>query len=72
MDELIQPDGERGREFIKNLIDSGSTRSLRGLAKRAGIQPSIISRFLKGGALEVGSAIKLYIGYYQDLCNFAG
>jgi tetratricopeptide (TPR) repeat protein len=67
MDELIQPDGERGREFIKNLIDSSSTRSLRGLAKKAGIQPSIISRFLKGGALEVGSAIKLYMALPDDI-----
>jgi TPR repeat protein len=67
MDELIRPDWERGREFIKNLIDSGSTRSLRGLAKIAGIQPSIISRFLKGGALEVGSAIKLYMALPDDI-----
>lgn len=43
-----------------NLIDSRYNRKQGRLAKKAGIQRSILSRFLKGGALEVGSAIKLY------------
>jgi tetratricopeptide (TPR) repeat protein len=65
MDDLVRPDWERGREFIKNLTDPPG--SIRGLAMRAGIQPSIISRFLNGGTLEVGSAIKLYMALPDDM-----
>lgn len=47
------------RQIIKQWIAAHDS-SLRSLAVAAGIQSSVISRFLRGGKLETASAVKLY------------
>src|SRR5688572_18756095 len=60
MSELSQSPEEQAREILRAWL-TAHTRSLRNLAQEAGLQPSIISRFLKGTTtLEASSALKLY------------
>ncbi len=60
MSELNQPLEEQARQIIRDWL-TAHTRSLRNLAREAGLQPSVLSRFLKGETtLEAGSAVKLY------------
>lgn len=61
MNETGLPDLEQARQLVRQWLTT-QNRSLRNLAQEAGVQPSIISRFLQGETtLEVGSALKLYI-----------
>lgn len=60
MRELSQPAQEQARQILRTWLIA-QNRSLRNLAQEAGIQPSIISRFLNGTTtLEASSALKLY------------
>lgn len=55
-----KPDQGPARQIVRNWLTE-QNRSLRNLAKEAGVQPSVISRFLHGETvLEEGSALKLY------------
>jgi tetratricopeptide (TPR) repeat protein len=67
VENLLRPDWQRLRQIIDSWMTSHN-RSRRSLAKEAGVQASVISRFLGGQTtLEVGSAIKSYQILYQDL-----
>lgn len=41
--------------------------SVRELGRRAGLQPSVISRFLDGGRIETGSALRLFQAMHNHL-----
>jgi len=67
MPELAKPDQGPARQIVRNWLTE-QNRSLRNLAKEAGMQPSVISRFLHGETLlEEGSALKLYGVMQQNL-----
>ena len=60
MSETIHDEEEQARQIIRDWL-TVQNRSLRNLAHEADIQPSVLSRFLKGEtALEVSSALKIY------------
>lgn len=60
MDEKSQPDWEKARVFVRDWLTSNNVKQIS-LAKEAGVNRSIISRFLKGKSLlDADSAIKIY------------
>lgn len=70
MRKIVPPDQERARQIIREWLTT-QTRSLRNLAQEAGIQPSVLSRFLHGTTtLEASSALKLYGVMQQSLHPF--
>ncbi len=67
MNEPNQPLEEQARQIVRNWL-TAYTRSLRNLAQEAGLQPSVLSRFLKGETtLEAGSALKVYNVMQQSM-----
>lgn len=67
MSELSQPIQEQARHMLRTWL-TVQNRSLRNLAQEAGIQPSIISRFLNGATtIEASSALKLYSVMQHDM-----
>lgn len=67
MSETNQPPEEQAREIIRTWL-TAQNRSLRNLAGEAGIQPSVLSRFLNGKTvLDVNSALKLYVILQQRM-----
>lgn len=67
MSETNQPPEEQAREIIRTWL-TAQNRSLRNLAGEAGIQPSVLSRFLNGKTvLDVSSALKLYTILQQGM-----
>lgn len=67
MNETSQPPEEQARQIIRTWLTT-QHRSLRNLAQEAGLQPSVISRFLKGETtLETSSALKLYSVMQQNM-----
>lgn len=67
MSETSQPPEEQARQIIRTWLTT-QHRSLRNLAHEAGLQPSVISRFLNAETLlEVSSALKLYSVMQQSM-----
>lgn len=67
MSEQAQPVEAQARQIIRTWL-TAQNRSLRNLAREAGIPPSVISKFLHGETqLEATSALKLYSVIQQSL-----
>lgn len=67
MSKTTHDDEEQARQTIRTWL-TAHNRSLRNLAREAGIPPSVISKFLHGETkLEASSALKLYRVMQQSL-----
>jgi tetratricopeptide (TPR) repeat protein len=65
---IAQPEWEEIRQTIKGWLASRN-RSIRSMAEEAGIQPSVVSRFLnqQSNALKTDSIIRLYAVLRKDM-----
>ena len=67
MSTIIQPNPEQAKQIIRTWL-TVRNRSLRNLAQEAGVQPSVLSRFLNGTTtLDPSSALKLYSVMQQSM-----